>query len=857
MRKLIIIILTIVAATTALTAQVTNYALRLDAGGSVACGEVPEMSAARSYTLQLWLNADQWTPNATVLAVGDGFGITLGASGTINVGVGDLTLPVGSTSLVAGRWAQITLVCDEGEASVLVDGKQCASATLPQFPVAGELVMGGDTFAGRIDDVRLWSDALLPDFDYFINNTLNKWCPQYDSLVAYYKFDYDLCDNVVDMKTLASSDYNHHGIFSASGARREVVTDNAGLRYLVNGAYTNNSRFYDRGIPRDQYLLANDLIILGINSYSDGHLRYSTPCCHGTITGGSYLAEFEGRGGVLQLDGTGGMACTNECLIPTVNNAGVTALGYTFESWIYLDEWTEGAYIFRKESADGKQGFSISLGSEDTKQIVVRCNGNRYVNQNCMKVGEWVHLGITTNQGTTTRLTYMFCFNGTGKFATASVSDGSMDYTPVGMADCVAYIGEGLKAKLDETVVWNRKFSESDIAAHSRKVPMPSIGGIQTADILNNACAYFTYDDASNPGYDSHSQDEWLRIMKSAYEGYRGYKVRISVASHTGWLSTIADASKRKIFAADLARLSAPYDGVELDLEWADAVSDWANYGLLADEIRAVLPADKTFAVSCHAYGAYRYPVAKMDNVDAFTFQQYGPQNTFFSWGNFTSSCKNFINYGFPKNKIMLSYSTTTSGPYNESGTKAGSAVIGVRNGLLDGDDYEPQDDMERGYYNYYYYYFTGPKQTYRRAKYCVDNDLQGIFYWDMGNDVPVTHKYNLAKYCGYALNANVDSIVTKVTVKHSSAVEPVRAERSSERLKCYPNPTADLLYVQCDGNIGDIEIYSTDGGACLLSKQVELSGAVLSVSHLAPGMYVLRATCGDGIVRQTKFFKR
>lgn len=855
MRTISTILSLILAAAFALNAQVTNYALRLDAGGSVECGAMPEMNAAPSYSVQLWLCADKWNPGASLLGVGDGFAITLGDAGTINISVADFTMPVSSASLSAGHWTQLTLVCNNGEASALIDGVLCASATLPQFATGGNLVIGGNDFAGRIDDVRLWNDAITPDFNYFINNTLNKWCPQWDALVAYYKFDYDLCDNVVDMKTLATRGTNHHGIFSAQGARREAVTDNAGLRYLINGAYTNNSRFYDRGIPRDQYLLANDLIILGINSYPDGHLRYSTPCCHGTVTGGSYLAEFDGRKGVLQLDGTGSMECGTECLIPTINDQGITALGYTFESWIYLDEWTEGAYIFRKETADGQQGFSISLGKEDTKQIIVRCNGKRYVNQNSMKVGEWIHLGVTTNQGTTSRLTFMFCFNGTGKFSTASASDGSMDYTPTGMDDCIATIGEGLKAKLDETVVWNRKFSQNDIANHLSRVPMPSIGGVQTADILNNACAYFTYDDPARPGYDSHSQDEWLRIMKSAYEGHRGYKVRISVASHSGWLSTIANAEKRRIFAADLARLSAPYDGVELDLEWADAVSDWANYGLLADEIRAVLPAEKSFAVSCHAYGAYRYPVAKMDKVDAFTFQQYGPQNTFFNWGNFTSSCNSFINYGFPRNKIMLSYSTTTSGPYNEAGTKVGSAVIGVRNGLLDGDDYVPQDDMERGYYSTNYYYFTGPRQTYRRAKYCVDNDLQGIFYWDMGNDVPVNHKYNLAKWCGYALCANVDSIVTKVEVNHPSAVQPVHATAQGS-LKCYPNPAADLLTIQCAECITEVQVYSSQG-ACVLRKDVGMSGTVLPVSQLRSGIYMLTATCSGGKKLSTKFIKK
>ena len=179
-----------------------------------------------------------------------------------------------------------------------------------------------------------------------------------------------------------------------------------------------------------------------------------------------------------------------------------------------------------------------------------------------------------------------------------------------------------------------------------------------------------------------------------------------------------------------------------------------------------------------------------------------------------------------------------------------------MRNGLLDGEDYEPQDDMERGAYNQYYYYFTGPKQTYRRAKYCVDNNLQGIFYWDMGNDVPVTHKYNLAKHCSYALNANVDSIVTKVNVNHFAGVERLHADAGESSLNCYPNPASDLLSLTCNSNIDNVKIYATDG-ACLVNKNVGLSSAVLSVAHLAPGMYVLHATCSDGSLKKTKFFKK
>ena len=103
MRIFAIIISSLVAASMALSAQVTNYALRLDAGGSVDCGAVLEMDARSSYSIQLWLCPDQWTPNATLLSVGSNFSIELGAQGSLNVNVGDVTMPVNSASLSAGR----------------------------------------------------------------------------------------------------------------------------------------------------------------------------------------------------------------------------------------------------------------------------------------------------------------------------------------------------------------------------------------------------------------------------------------------------------------------------------------------------------------------------------------------------------------------------------------------------------------------------------------------------------------------------------------------------------------------------------------------------------------------------------
>lgn len=762
--------------------QVKNYCIRLTSGGSVDCGQMSELDEASSFTLQFWMNADSWKSGAMLFSRGEGLKVEQAAAKTLDITLGTKKVSVNADDLVSGKWAQVTILCDKGSVKVFVNKKQVKTATGVVLPTDdAPFLIGGGDYAGRIDEVRVWSAALSSEYDYFFSNTLNKWVPQLDNLVAYFKMDQELCPNLVDYKALfVPSAYNHHGVFSASGVQREEVKDNAGLPYLLCGAYTNNARFFDRGVNQDQYLLANDIIMLGIQSYSDGHLKYLSPNDHATVTRGEYLGEYEGRSGVLSLGGDGSMECPGDVFDPPLDANGKATTGYTFETWLYLEKWTDGGYIFRRETADGKHGFSIRLGDEEKKHVIVRVNGNEFVNINSMPVGEWVHFAVTANAGGTVRTTFMFTYNGKDKWANATQSGTSTDYTPTGMGNEKAYIGEGLTAKFDNTVLWIQRFDLTALAGHMNVIPMPAIGKEVTADLMRNGMAFYTFDRADNMGWDSYSQDEWRDIIRSAYEGYRGYQLRISVQGHTGWQTTIANANRRKIFAQDLAALSEGYDGVELDLEWMDGTQ--TNLGLLADEIVKALPDGKVFMISHHQYGAYQFPKDKIAEVDGFTFQQYGPQMSWFNYNTFVSGANAFVNYGYPKNKIYLSYSTTTSGAYNASGAQISNVITGVRNGLLDGNyTPDPNGAYEKAEYNGNYYYLQGPRQVYLRAKYCVDNQMQGIFYWDMGNDVKPTHKYSLAKACNYALSSNVDSLVTEVAVNHPTGIRDIQQGRKPQ----------------------------------------------------------------------------
>ncbi|MBQ7635321.1 MAG: hypothetical protein IJS89_07110 [Bacteroidaceae bacterium] len=747
-------------------AQVVNNCLRLAPGGSVDCGPMPELDGLKSFTIQFWFNADEWTEGATLFSRGEELSVRLGETNTLMVTARGREIAVKRTSLTTGKWIPVMILSQDARIQVFVEKVAARNMTASEaIPETGNpFFFGGDNYKGRIDEVRIWDTELSSDYEYFTNTTLNKWAPQLSNLVAYFKFDQPWCANVVDYKPLfvPTQKTNHHGILSATGATREKVTDNNdGLPYLLMGGYTDNKRFFDNAIERDKYLLSNDLIILGLQSYSDGHVRPLTANDHGTVRNGEYLDYYKNkrRAGVLSLKGQGSyVICPSSVFTPST--------GYTLETWICIEEWTEGAFIFKKENAAATQGFSVRLGTAADRQLIVRIDGREYFFKNTLQTGQWSHLAITPGTGGSNRYTVFCLISGRTCTADGTLSDPSTDPIPTGMDGLRFYIGQNMNAKFDETIIWNKTCSTDDITLHRNgTVPMPGPGKPVTQQQMWDAHVYYRYDIPDNLGFDSYSQDGWAKIMTDCYEGYTGFQVRISVQGHTNWQSTIADANKRKLFAADVAELSKPYAGVELDLEWMDGTQ--TNLGLLADEILAVLPKGKTLMISHHQYGAYQFPKEKIQNVHGFTFQQYGPQSKWYGYNMFVQGYNAFINYGYPKEKIYLSYGTTTSNGFTDSGSYA-REPIGYSWGLI-GSDYTPATDgsVESGKWNGNTFYFCGPVQVYNRAKFVRDNQVMGLFYWDICNDLSPSNVHSLNRNANYALNANVDPRADEVVVNH------------------------------------------------------------------------------------------
>lgn len=829
-------------------AQVDNYALKLTGGSSVAFRNISEMKGLASYTVQFWICPSEWNEDAVVYQQDNTFGARLGKATELVFFAGKKSFSVKSADLATNKWAHVTFICDKGELTVLINNR--VAKTLSQdftIPASDADFKLGGAFAGRLDEFRIWGTVLSSDYEYMWRNTLNRYHPQWKELVAYYKFDQNLCDHVVDYT------FRHHGEF-AGKVTREIVADNPDFTYCIVAAYTDFSRFTDRAIDRDKYLLANTLIILGIGSSSDGTVNIGYYDNQGTVTNGNYLGEYKGRKGILALNGNGAkMEVGTKALRSTS--------AYCFHTWIYLEEWTEGAFLLKKEATDAK-GFSIRLGKEDSKQIIVRIDGKEFIRDKKMQIGKWVHLAVSTNKENGKSELYLFTFDGEGSIPSrGNFPNEEISYVLPDLSDVPAIIGLNLHAKLDETVLWACSKDQAQLASIMKNgVIMPGFDIKLDASQLWPVDSYWAYDKPGDLGYDSYSYKHFINIMRSAYDGHRGFKVKMSVSGHTGWETTFSDANLRRKLGENIAKLinDTDLDGVDLDFEWTYSDAGWLNYAKVVEQIRKNLKPGKLLTVTPHNV-SYRFPVEYMKYVDYFLFQLYGPNDkNLFTREGYEAAYTKFLNWGYPKEKIVLSYATTTSAGMDADGNviKNGGATAypptGVRN--LFGDFYSPEIDIieqSSGIFRY----LCGYDQTVWRNQLVRENHLGGIMYWDMGNDVNTSHPYSLVKAANFALSSNVDTLVKKVNIDPVGNI-PISVSGNQNKLQIYPTWADEAIsFTLSEGETPEYVRIFDAAGSCVIRKKI--SDTSLYVGNLSKGNYFVQLVTATGKNLNGRFIKK
>ena len=753
------------------TAQVTNNAISFERNGRVSLG-TPHNSGANVTTLQLWINPQHWIPGANIITWGNSLNMQLGTPGELIIESNGDTLSFSDTNLATGNWAHITLLLDGNSLSMLVNNANRQDRTLSAAfatPAAEPMLLGGG-FLGRMDEVRMWDFILPADYNRFWNNTIDSFNPLWSHLTGYWKFDQTrLESNVYDY-----SGKGHNGTFSASGVERTPVTDNPDFVYRRNLAYADCSRFFDRGVQHGQYLKSNVISMIGATAQADGSLKYKQPDNKGSITGGIYLAEHNGRTGVLDLAGNGAQMNVGKDALIAYNNSNYLAstTAYTFMTWLSIDTWTPGAYLLIKES-DTNNGISLRMGNAQG-EFILRCNGVEFTYATTLQLNKWHHIGFSTN-ATTLGNEFVVVFDETTVTPTYShTTAATTTLTGLSSTDCI--IGAGIDGKLDETITWSQKFGASDIVAQGNTPVEPGIGKAITGAYSRSVDGMWKYDIAEDLGRDSYSTPEWFRMIKATFEGYEGAHVTISIDKWSDEFFTKINnnAQYREALANAISQMgNEPFlDGVDYDFEWNN---NWSGIGTLCQLVRAKLHDGKIQAVSPHEL-YYNFPTDKMQYVDYFNFQDYGPGNkNIFNFNNYKNFFTKAKSYGYPVEKIMLSYATTTSGAMYSNGSRpanthpefypTGWRSMPYETFEYSQNSYDVGDGLTR--------YFTGMEQVWLRSEHMNNNGCAGIFYWDMGNDTrDCNDPRSLATYASFAINSNVQKIVEKIETAAEAPAE-------------------------------------------------------------------------------------
>ena len=761
------------------TAQVTNNAISLERNGRVSLGIIDNGTATT--TLQLWMNPQHWIPGANIVTWGENLNIQLGTPGQIRIKCGDETMSFTDSNLATGNWSHITLLLEGNSIALLVNNANQQNGTLSQsfaIPAEAPLLLGGG-FLGRIDEVRVWDTILPADYNRYWNNTVDQFNPQWQHLVGYWKFDQTRLEkNVYDY-----TGKGHNGTFSTAGVKRIPVTDNPNFTYRRNLAYADCSRFFDRGVQHGQYLKSNVISMIGATAQADGSLKYKQPDNKGIITSGSYLARYNERTGVLDLAGESAQMNVGKESLIAYNNSNYleSATAYTFMTWISVDEWTPGAYLIQKESS-ASNGISLRMG-ESQGTFILRCNGVEFTYSTALQLDKWHHIGFSTNAAT---LGGEFVFVVDETTITPSYTHTTAANTTLAglrSTDCI--IGAGIDGKLDETVTWTQKFGAADIIAQSNTLIEPGIGKAITGAYSRSVDGLWKYDLAEDLGRDSYSTPEWFRMIKATFEGYEGAHVTISIDKWSDEFFTKINnnAQYREALANAISQVgNEPFlDGVDYDFEWNN---NWSGIGTLCQLVRAKLHEGKIQAVSPHEL-YYNFPTDKMQYVDYFNFQDYGPGNrNIFNFDNYKNFFTKAKNHGYPVEKIMLSYATTTSGAMYSNGSRPASshthyAPTGWRSMPYETfeytqNSYDVGDGLTR--------YFTGMEQVWLRSEYMNNNGCAGIFYWDMGNDTrDCNDPRSLATHASFAINSNVQKIIEKVDIAAEAPAEYEYEESATE----------------------------------------------------------------------------
>lgn len=730
-------------------AQVINRSLSFTENGKVIFTSHKKLSLNTTYTFQFWIKISQWTNGTHIIRCGEkshSYKIALGEKNCFYLDNGQKEHRIYSDVLKPGEWIHVSILNNSQKLRVVLNNKLSFESTSPlYFSKSFYNISIGEKFRGEIDELRLWNTCLsdkepiLNDLFLMWRNSINKHHPNYDDLILYAKFDEQ------DYRQIRDYTHHMHGTIKGSGIKSKIVTDNTDFQYKKIAGYLTFDRWANGSIDKDKFLLVNDLIVMCLKMEPDGSVTPVYKENEGSAHNGTYMDKYKGRSGILKLNGpqswwNGGAEALEDCKT------------FSFGTWIYLDKWNENAFLIWKRDKQDKE-FSIRFDKYPYLECTTK-SGRIFTAKTTLTIGKWHHVAFSMQDESTCLLV----IDGKNHSVVSQKHNAASKLVSTSTTDTSCLIGIGVSGKLDETWITHHSKNPDKISQiYNNGIVFPSEKNkIELREFsTNHAC--WMYDNPEKPGFDSYSFSHYIDLIRQNYKGYQGFQVRATVFAFSDWQEAIQQNGMREKYAAQIAEYSPYFDGFDLDLEWCKCAECWDDYGKLIMTIKEQLPANKILTISPHSV-AYELPKKYMQYVDRFNLQMYGPLKNEWQWKSFMAGSKRVKEWGYPLDKMLLSFATTTSRAYcTDTDEKAEGAPTGFRYlSKLSGFDLKKDSIMDA---NGYKRYITSIYQVVKRCEWVRDHHYGGIMFWEIAQDIETSNADNVVKYASFSINSNVDEL--------------------------------------------------------------------------------------------------
>lgn len=321
-----------------------------------------------------------------------------------------------------------------------------------------------------------------------------------------------------------------------------------------------------------------------------------------------------------------------------------------------------------------------------------------------------------------------------------------------------------------------------------------------------------------------------------------GSKRLISIGG-TG-MSEMADDSLTRLAFADTLRKFCrihDFDGIDMDWEAINSVSDRDNFTALMKDIRSEIDTTDLEFVITVGFGNYWLQWYENDALDQADFLQImiydqtgtwagSPYGSHASMDHFKQAETYWLGRGYSRDQLVMGLPYYG---YRFNDTSGGLATAVTYTEIMaQFPNALPSDNLlidQTGHY-----FFNGADLIQEKIGYAKSNGFKGVFVWELAQDDATREK---------SLDAALSEEISTVTV----------LEQQGKSLVTYPNPAHDILKISVENVVVEnVEIFTSIG------ELVYCSPGKLNVSIIdfPIGIYVVRITSSDQETITTTFIK-